>query len=111
MPDLYAILRRLRLKNKRTPIKNSSPIRIRAMKGATCQLIKPMSTKVYSKGSIGYSLAYPEKTKTTPNREQIKTSAAFFNIMDEKKAFLINPERFLGKKIYNYFNSQVDVYT
>lgn len=48
------------------PIKNSNEIKRRTMNGAVCQLPIPKSTKVYSKGSIGYNFAYAENKNTIP---------------------------------------------
>lgn len=48
------------------PKKISNAIIKRAIKGAKTQLEMPRSTKIISKGSIGYSLANPDKIKTRP---------------------------------------------
>jgi hypothetical protein len=72
------------------PIKNSNPIKIRAIKGAVCQLPILRSTNVYSKGSIGYSLVYPENRNTTPIKAHSKLKDIFFNMIkmqNKKKAF------------------------
>jgi hypothetical protein len=47
-------------------MKNSRAIINLAIKGANCQLMKPRSTKVYSKGSMGFNLVNPEKMNTHP---------------------------------------------
>ena len=52
-------------------------IKMRAVKGDVCQLPMPISTNVYSNGSIGYNLVYPEKINTAPNKEQRKYNVNF----------------------------------
>ena len=59
---------------------------MRAINGATCQFIKPRSTKVYSKGSMGYNLVYPENINTAPIKAQSKPNRIFFNMYKDKKS-------------------------
>ncbi len=54
-----------------SPIKNSVPIINLAKKGERLQLEIPISTKVYSNGSIGNILLYAEKIYTPPINTEI----------------------------------------
>ena len=66
------------------------------MNGAICQLIIPISTKVYSKGSIGYNLVYPEKINTIPDKAQRIVNKIFLNISKGKKKAFSKSKRFFA---------------
>jgi len=66
-----------------------------AIKGATCQLNIPISTKVYSNGSIGYNFKYPEIINTSPKSEHKTVKNIFLSIEKmNKKSVPQHEERF-----------------
>jgi hypothetical protein len=79
---------------------------MRETNGAISQL-KPRSTKVYSNGSIGYNLLYPEKMNIIPNREQRNIWKNFLTIILIKKKRLVCTERLFFKLRLDYFKVQV----
>lgn len=99
----------LKLINNNTPINNSKPIKIREIKGAICQLKTPISTKVYSNGSIGYNLLIPENINMTPNAEHKIINSTFLIIKIQVKKKRSSNEKRLNNLIINYFNSQSSV--
>jgi len=88
-----------------TPKKSSKAIINRAKKGAKRKLVSPRSTKIISKGSMGYNLASPDKMKVSPT---IILSKWFSNVISKKSypkvAFLTTI-----KANYASFNTQLVV--
>jgi len=106
-PALYTIFFKQKLKNRRNPIKSSRPIRILATKGAVCQFIIPTSTKVYSKGSMGYNFTKPEIIKTIPRKEH-NVMRINFLIMIITVLIYFLCFKLVSANILNKFNSGAD---